>query len=83
MNFKNIKSLSGNIVKAGFDPSTGLVEIHFRGRKPDDPPVPYKSGKAFTRDEWQRFSATFDNEGNSTGAYFHSNFRTTKDFKKL
>lgn len=83
MDFKNIKSSSGNIVRAGRDPQTGLVEVHFRGKKLDDPTIPYKSSKPFTADEWARFSATFNNEGNSTGSYFHANFRNTKDFKKL
>lgn len=83
MELRDIKSKSGNIVKAGRDERTGLVTIHFRSRKPNDPPVPYQSQKAFSDEEWKAFEATFDNEGNSTGSYFHSHFRETKNFKKI
>jgi hypothetical protein len=83
MELKKVKSKSGNVVSAGRDEKTGLVTIHFRGKKPDDAPIPYKSSKPFSEKEWSDFAATFDSEDNSTGSYFHSNFRTTKDFKKL
>jgi hypothetical protein len=83
MELKEIKSKSGNVAKAGRDEKTGLVTIHFRGRKANDPVVPYQSQKPFSKEEWDAFESTFSNEGNSTGSYFHSHFRATKDFKKI
>jgi hypothetical protein len=79
MELKPIKN-SSNILGAGYD--NGVVEIHFKGRKEGDAPIPYRSSKPVTQEEWEAFESTFDDEANSTGSHFHNNLKA-KIFKQI
>jgi hypothetical protein len=73
MELKKVSSKSGNIVSAGY--SDGKMQVQF------------KSGATYEyddvgEDEWGKFAATFDDEENSTGSYFHRHLKGKK-YKKL
>lgn len=74
MEYRQIKSKSGNIQRAGYDPATQKMEVHFTNSA-------YQYSEV-TPDEWQAFADTFDNPDTSTGSHFHLHLKT-KPYKRL
>lgn len=73
---KSVKSKSGNIVSAGYDPQGQKMHVEFSGGGL------YEYEKV-SPEQWTSFEATFDNEDTSTGSYFHSNFRKSHKATKI
>ena len=71
MKMKNVKSSSGNIVAAGYDPDQGRMVVKFKG------------GREYSYDgvppeEFEKFESTFESD-ESTGSHFHRQLRGKYD----
>jgi hypothetical protein len=69
-----IKSKSGNLVSAGYDPQTQTLQVRFKGGSLYE----YSNIKPELYDQ---FEATFQTEA-SSGSFFHRNFRNLP-FRKI